>query len=109
MWISWSLRFCIHYQIRLKQTVILSSLLGIAVAVVYLMLFTPTPVYLLDRLNMRQFFLPNILCNRCTNLTFNYLINNRSACDTEQVRVTRALTHTGSNIEGQKRIFGDGE
>ena len=47
---------------------------------VYLVWFTPLPVYLLDRLNLRPFFLPNIVCDRCNDFAFHFPVDNRNFC-----------------------------
>ena len=69
--------------LRLKQLTFLSFLLGGVVLLVYLMIFTPFWVYVMETLNLPR--IPNITCDHCTNLTFRYLINNQSACDQQQV------------------------
>ncbi len=80
------LRLVNQHQQRLIQAAILTVFTILGFTAIYLMLFTPTPVYILDRLNLRPFFLPNIMCDGCNNFTFKYLMNNKSACtDQEEV------------------------
>jgi len=46
----------------------------------YLLWFTPLAAYVFDRLNLRQFFLPNMVCIGCNNFTYPYMVDNRNFC-----------------------------
>jgi len=45
---------------------------------VYLVWFTPLLVYILDYLYLQP--LPNIICNRCNNFTYQYPVENSNFC-----------------------------
>ena len=81
----WVLHLCLQYNRLIKQIIIISLLTATALTIAYLFMFTPIAVYMLDRLNLRPFFLPNILCNNCTYLPFKYIINNQMVCEGQQV------------------------
>ncbi len=86
------LRLVKQYQQRLIQVALLTVFTTLGFTAIYLMLFTPTPVYILDRLNLRPFFLPNIMCDGCNNFKFKYLMNNKSACtDQEEVSLFKMV------------------
>jgi galactosylgalactosylglucosylceramide beta-D-acetylgalactosaminyltransferase len=53
---------------------------SLALGLIYLLWFTPLAVYVLDRLNLRPFFLPNIICTGCNNFTYRYMVDNRNFC-----------------------------
>lgn len=63
-----------------RQTVLVVSLLAVAGFVFYMYLYTAMPVYVLDQLNLRPFFLPNIMCERCNNFSVTYVIANEQLC-----------------------------
>ena len=53
---------------------------GLTVGLLYLLWFTPLIAYVLDRLSLRQFFLPNLVCVGCSNFTYPFVIDNRNFC-----------------------------
>ena len=63
-----------------RQTALAACLLAVAGFVFYVYHFTAIPVYVLDQLNLRPFFLPNILCDRCNNFSVPYVIANEKLC-----------------------------
>lgn len=48
---------------------------------VWALISTLLPLYILDRLNLRQYFLPDIACENCNNFTYNYLVTNENFCN----------------------------
>lgn len=42
------------------------------------------PAYVVDNLNFRTFYLPQILCDNCTHFPFKYLIQNETNCDLQE-------------------------
>lgn len=67
-------------QWHFRRTVLVISLLAVAGCVFYLHHYTAIPVYMLDQLNLRPFFLPNIMCHQCNNFTVKYVIANKQLC-----------------------------
>ena len=65
---------------KLRHVFLLACCIGATVLIIYTALFTPLPVYALDKLNLRPFFLPNIICKGCNNFTYEYVIDNHDAC-----------------------------
>ena len=63
-----------------KRVVALFAAVATAWLTVYLVWYTPLTVYILDHLNLRPLFLPNILCPLCNNFTFNFVVDNRNFC-----------------------------
>ena len=63
-----------------KQKVFIVSLLAVAGIASYVCHYTAMPVYVLDKLNLRPFFLPNIKCNGCNNFTVKYVVANKDLC-----------------------------
>lgn len=49
----------------------------------YVYYHTAIPVYLLDWLSLRPFFLPDIRCQQCNNFTFSHIIANEEVCASE--------------------------
>jgi len=64
----------------LRWIMLILSITGFAVGAVYFMWCTPLVVYVLDRLRLRKFFLPNTVCIGCNNFTYPYMIDNRNFC-----------------------------
>jgi len=64
---------------------------GLIVAVFYLLWFTPLVVYVLDRLHLRHFFLPNLICVGCNNFTYPYIIDNRNFCTDSSGKLQRVF------------------
>ena len=64
----------------LRVTLLLVA--AILLSGLYVALYTPVPVYILDRLNLRPFFLPNIQCRNCTHIprAATLLSNASAAC-----------------------------
>ena len=56
------------------------SVTGFTVGAFYLLWFTPLVLYVLDRLHLRNFFLPDISCIGCNNFTYPYIVDNRYFC-----------------------------
>jgi len=78
-----SRRKCVWCQSQyslLRWIMLVLSVIGFAMGALYLLWFTPIAAYVLDRLHLRQFFLPNIICIGCNNFTYPYVVNNRNFC-----------------------------
>src|SRR6218665_1221948 len=63
-----------------KRVVALFAAVATAWLTVYIVRYTPLTVYILDHLNLRPLFLPNILCPLCNNFAFNFIVDNRNFC-----------------------------
>jgi hypothetical protein len=77
----------------------IAALLGLG----YVALYTPFPVYVLDKLNLRPFFLPNIICRNCNNFTYDYIIDNRGACQ-EDVYLLIIVASYHANVNARQAI-----
>ena len=97
-WIAASLRA------HLSQVLLIASAGGLMVLITYTLLATPLPVYILDKLNLRPFFLPNIICDRCNNFTYTYMINNSEACRDRDVYLLIIVASFHANADGRKAI-----
>jgi len=64
----------------LKWILLIPSLSGCAMGIFYLLWFTPVFVYILDRLRLRNLFLPNLTCSGCNNFTYPYVVDNQNFC-----------------------------
>ena len=65
--------------------------------------YTPLPVYLLDKVNLRPFFLPNIICNRCNNFTVRYLVDKEARCEPdEEIFLLNVLISYSPNVIPRK-------
>jgi len=64
----------------LRWMLLILPVVGLSVGAFYLLWFTPLPAYLLDRLGLRTFFLPNMVCFGCNNFTYPYVIDNEHFC-----------------------------
>lgn len=73
------------------------AFLLLAYILVYLFWYTPLPVYILDRLNLRPIFLPDIVCPNCNNFTYQYVVNNADFC-------VNSLRNTSAN-DGEHEIY----
>lgn len=65
---------------RCGRLIAFISVLVLVYILVYLFWRTPLPVYTLDRLNLRPFFLPDIACLGCNNFTYPYMVENSKFC-----------------------------
>lgn len=65
----------------IKQTTAVVILLAACILFAWVLIFTPIPVYVLDRLNLRPLFLPDIKCDGCNNFTYNFLVANENFCN----------------------------
>ena len=99
-----------QWQLRMTQHKKLLSCKNLLIAVIgfsfiyYLYAKTPFFVYVLDRLNLRYFFLPNFQCESCTNIKFGYLTNSSSPCQDEPVFLLILVLTYHSNAEARKVI-----
>jgi len=64
----------------LRWLLLILPVTGLTVGACYLLWFKPLVAYVLDRLSLRQFFLPNLVCIGCNNFTYPYVIDNRNFC-----------------------------
>lgn len=64
----------------LRWMLLILPVAGLSVGVFYLMWFTPLAAYVLDRLGLRKFFLPDMVCIGCNNFTYPYVIDNEHFC-----------------------------
>jgi len=69
-----------RYVCCLRWVILILSVIGFTVGAFYLLWFTPVVVYVLDRLHLRQFFLPRMICIDCNNFTYPYVVDNRNFC-----------------------------
>ena len=69
---------------KLKKPVLILLLLATVITISLVSWLTPLPVYILDQLNLRPFFIPNLLCNNCNNFTTNFFIENENFCKNDQ-------------------------
>ena len=80
-------------------------LIGLIFLFHYLFTATHLPVYTLERLNLRSFFLPNFQCNHCNNFKVNYLVNEKAKCDVhESVFLLNFLISSPPNVRARKFI-----
>jgi len=84
---------------RYRKYVVLILIIVLVYVAVYLTQFTPLPVYVLDQLNLRPFFLPNIACPRCNNFSYPYIVDNRNFCSPSTTRVG------SSAVTGEDGVF----
>lgn len=64
----------------LRWMLLILPVVGLSVGAFYLLWFTPLAAYILDRLGLRTFFLPNMVCIGCNNFTYPYVIDNEHFC-----------------------------
>jgi hypothetical protein len=67
----------------------------------YLIEYTPLPVYILDRLNLRPFFLPKIACRGCNNFSYAFMVDNRNFCSP----TAGARPPSSADDDGGREIF----
>ena len=84
---AWLVRRLSSLPTRWRYIVVIigvTLLIGLTFLLHYLFTATPLPVYTLDRINLRPFFLPDIQCNHCNNFTVNYLVHEKAKCDLDE-------------------------
>lgn len=81
-----------------------TGLCSLTALMVYVYWFTPLPVYVLDRLNLRSLFLPNLTCRDCNNFTYQYIVDNRNFCSTAAPSV-RVIDNNGNGEDNSNEIF----
>ena len=75
------------------------------IGVTFLFTVTHLPIYTLERLNLRPFFLPNFQCNHCNNFTVNYLVHEKAKCDlNKEVFLLNVLISSPSNVRARKLV-----
>lgn len=92
---------------RLKCTLGIGSVGGVCILLVYLFWYTPFPVYVLDRLNLRPFFLPNILHkDRCNDFNYTFIIENSNFCGdpNEELFLLIIVTTYHPNVDARQMI-----
>ncbi len=81
-------------------------LLWAAVYLRYLLTSTPFSVYILDKLDIRTYFLPNIACDNCNNFSYSYIVENKDACSdaAEEIHLLIIVMSYHANVKARNVI-----
>ncbi|KAK2169305.1 hypothetical protein LSH36_11g05033 [Paralvinella palmiformis] len=97
-------RLCYHWRsilLAVSCTILIVVLVHVSRYVLY---STPVPVYVLDKLNLRQYTLPELACQRCNNFSYDYIVENEKFCGDEEIFLLTFVTSFHTNVASRNTM-----
>ena len=80
------------------------TVMGTGILLIWSFYFTPMSVYALEKMNLRNYFLPNMSCSGCNNFSYPYLIENSNFCGQDDVFLLIMVASYHPNVIARKVI-----